>query len=77
MNMDTRMSGSTVKNHISSRMVFEYSVIRKTSYQSWFLVYLQLPQARLPQPMTSSKEIDHSDHHPAIGSSESVDRQAR
>ena len=31
------------------KMVFEYSVIRKISYQSWFLVYLQLPQARLLQ----------------------------
>ena len=30
--------------------VFEYSVIRKTSYQSWFLVYQRvLPQARLRQ----------------------------
>ena len=28
-------------------------------------------------PMTSSKEIDHSDHLPAIVSSESVDRQVR
>ena len=28
-------------------------------------------------PMTSSKEIDHSDHPPAIVSSESVDRQVR
>ena len=28
-------------------------------------------------PMTSSKEIDHSDHAPAIVSSESVERQAR
>ena len=27
-------------------------------------------------PMTSSKEIDHSDHPPAIVSNESVDRQA-
>ena len=27
--------------------------------------------------MTSSKEIDHSDHHPVIVSSESVDRQVR
>ena len=41
---------------------FGYSATRKTSYRSWFLVYLQLPQAcliipRLPQvrlPMTSS-----------------------
>ena len=28
-------------------------------------------------PMTSSKEIDHSDHHPATVSSESMDRQVR
>ena len=38
-----------VKNHISLKKVFEYSVILKISYQSWFLVYLQLPQARLLQ----------------------------
>ena len=50
MNMDTHMSGSTVKNHISLRMVFEYSVIRRTSYQSWFPVYQGvLPQACLLQ----------------------------
>ena len=75
MNMDTNMSGSTVKNHISLNMVFEYSVLCKTSYQSWFLVYLQLPQARLLQNPTthSCQEIDH---HPAIEPSESVDRQA-
>ena len=101
MNMDTHMSGSMVKNDISSNMVFEYSVIRKTSCQSWFLVYKRvLPQdCLLPTPMTllrqeidhsesssssspstlttSSTEIDHSDHHPAIVSSESVDRQVR
>ena len=50
MNADTHTSGSTVKNHISLRTVFEYSVIRKTSYQSWFLVYQRvLPQACLFQ----------------------------
>ena len=48
MNTDTLMNGSTVKNHISLKTVFEYSVIRETSYQSWFLVYQRvLPQARL------------------------------
>ena len=30
-------------------MVFDYSAIRKISYQSWFLVYLQLLQAHLLQ----------------------------
>ena len=50
MNTDTHMNGSAVKNHISLKTVFEYSVIRKTSYQTWFLVYQRvLPQARLPQ----------------------------
>ena len=55
------MSGSTVKNHISLKMMFEYSVIRKTSYRSWFLVYQRvLPQASLLQRMTPSRqEIDH------------------
>ena len=37
------------KNHISLRIVFEYSEKLKISYLSWFLVYLQLPQARLLQ----------------------------
>ena len=46
MNMDTHMSGSTVKKHISLKMVFEYSAIRTISYQSWFLVYQRvLPSA--------------------------------
>ena len=68
----------TVKNHVSLKKVSEYSVIRKLSYQSWFLVYLQLPQARLLPPTTpSGQEIDHSDHHSAIESSESMDGQAR
>ena len=45
MKTETHVSGQTVKNHISSKMVFEYSVIRKTSYQWWFLVYRRvLPQ---------------------------------
>ena len=37
MNTDTHLSGSTVENHISLKMVFEYSVIRTTSFRSWFL----------------------------------------
>ena len=49
MNIDIYMSGLTVKNHISLKMVFGYSLILKTSYQSWFLNYLQLLQARLHQ----------------------------
>ena len=44
--MDTHMSGSMVKNHISLKTVFGYSAIRRTSFRSWFLVYQRvLPQA--------------------------------
>ena len=39
MNTDTLMNGSTVKNHISLKTGFGYSVTRRTSYQSWFLVH--------------------------------------
>ena len=49
MNMGTPLSGSTVKNHISFKTVFEHSAIRRTSCRSWFLVCIQLPQARLLQ----------------------------
>ena len=73
------MSGSTVKNHISWKMVFEHSVIRKMSYQSWFLVLSTTSSSSSTSTPTtpSGQEIDHSDLHPAIESSESVDRQAR
>ena len=79
MNTDTHTSGSTVKNHISLKMVFEYSVIHKTSYQSWFLVYQRvLPQARLLQhPWNLQRKLIIPRLRPAIVSSESVDRQVR
>ena len=38
MKTDIHTSGSTVKNHVSLKTVFGYSVIRKTSFRSWFLV---------------------------------------
>ena len=56
------MSGSMVKNHISFKMVFEYCLIRNISYQSCFLVYLQLLQARLlqhPRLLQVRKSIIH------------------
>ena len=78
MNMDTHMSGSIVKNHISLKMVFEQC---STEY----FVPIVVPglsttssSSSTSTPTTpSGQEIDHSDHHPAIESSESVDRQAR
>ena len=45
------------KPHLIKKMVFAYSVSRKISYQSWFLVYLQLPQARLLQLLQVRKLI--------------------
>ena len=67
------------QNHIALKTGLGYSVIRRTSFLLSFLVYLQLPQTHLLQTPTtlSGQEVDHSDHHPAIESSESVDRQAR
>ena len=37
MNTDILTNGSTVKNHISLKTVFEYSATRRTSLRSWFL----------------------------------------
>ena len=70
VNTDTQTSGSTVKNHISLNIVFEFSAIRKTS--------TTFSNSSTPTSTTpSGQEIDHSDHHPAIVSSESVERQVR
>ena len=45
------MNGSMVKNHISLNTVFGYSVIRKTSYQSWFQACQRvLPPVLILQP---------------------------
>ena len=37
------------KPHLIKKTVFGYSATQRTSFRSWFLVYLQLLQARLPQ----------------------------
>ena len=45
-NGEVQTNESTIKNHISFKMVSEYSATRTMSYQSWFLVYQRvLPQA--------------------------------
>ena len=77
MNTDTHTSGSTVKNHISLKTVFEYSVIRKIPIVVPGLSPSSSSSLSTSTPMTSSTEIGHSDLPPAIVSSESVDRQAR
>ena len=79
MNMDTHMSGSTVKNHISLK--------NGTRIQKSTEIFIRIMVPGLSTTSSSSstltptapsrQEIDHSDHHPAIKSNESVDRQAR
>ena len=55
MNTGILTSGSTVKNHFSLKTVSGYSVIRKTSFRSWFLVC-----QRASTPMTPSRQqIEH------------------
>ena len=56
------MNGSMVKNHISFKTGFGYLATRRTSFLLWFLVYLQLLQARLlqhPQLFQIRKLIIH------------------
>ena len=48
MNTDILMSGSTVKNHISSKTVFGYSATQRTSFRSWFLVCQRVPPPSFP-----------------------------
>ena len=61
MTTDILMNGSTVKNHISFKTVFGYSATRRTSFQSWFLVYQRvLPSFPSSTSLTPSRqEIDH------------------
>ena len=90
MNMDTQMSGSTVKNHISLKTVFGYSATRRTSFRSWFLVCQRvLPQACLLQhpwhlqsmkliiPRLPQARLPHQPMTSSTVSSESVARQER
>ena len=67
------MSGSRVENHISLKMVFEYFVPIVVPGLSTTPSSSSTSTSTTP----SGQEIDHADHHPAIESSESVDRQAR
>ena len=48
--IELHMSRPMVKNHVSSKKVFGYNVIRRTTYQSWSRVYRRLPrQSHLAQ----------------------------
>ena len=88
MNTDTLTNGSTVKNHISIKTVFEYNATRRISFRSCFVVYLELLQARLPQHprhlqvrkliilRLPQARLPHQPWHLQL-SSESVARQAR
>ena len=61
MKTDILMNGSSVKNHISFKTGFEYNVIRRTSFRSWFPACHRVLHSSHPStPMTpSSQEIDH------------------
>ena len=58
MNMDTHMSGSTVKNLISFKIVLEYNAIRKirTGRGSWF-IYNSFKLVNLNIMTPSGKEL--------------------
>ena len=63
MNTDTLTSGSTVKNHISLKMVFGYNVTRRTSFRSWFLVcHRVLPPTFLLQHQWHLQDRDWSSY---------------
>ena len=83
MKTDILTSGSTVRNHISLKMVFECNVIRKTSYHSWFLVNQQILlqdlihqlQGHFQDTKSTSTSMTTSRHeidHPTTSSSSST-----
>ena len=49
MKTDILMSGSTVKNHISFDTGFEYNVMRRTSFRSWFQACHRVPSFLLSE----------------------------
>ena len=57
MKTDILMSGSMVKNHISLKTGFEYNVIRRISFRSWF----QACQRALPPVLTSQLQRHFQD----------------
>ena len=76
--MDTHTSGSRVKNQISLKSIrIQCNTENFVPFVVLGLSVSSSSSLSTSTPMTPSKEIDHSDHIPAIESSESVDRQAR
>ena len=67
------------KNTSHFKKVFEYSAILKNFVPIVVPGLSATPSSSSTSTSTtpSGQEIDHSDHHPATESSESVDRQAR
>ena len=79
MNMDTHMNGSTVKNHISLKNGIRVQCNTENVVPVVVPGLSTTPSSSSTSTSTtpSGQEIDHPDHHPAIESSESVDRHAR
>ena len=59
------MSGPVVKNHVSSKMLFVYDAILRTTFRSWSRVYLRLllRQARLEQHLRHHHRRKAQDLH--------------
>ena len=77
MNMDTHMSGSTVrKTHIIKNGIrIQCNMENFVPIVVPGLSTISSSSSTSTSTTPSGQEIDHSDHHPAIESSESVDRQ--
>ena len=79
MNMDTLMSGSTVqKPHLIKNCIrIQCNTENFVPIVVPGLLTTSSSSSASTSTTPSGQKIDHSDHHPAIESSESVDRQAR
>ena len=66
MKTDILTSGSTVKNQISLKTVFEYNVTRRTSFRSWFQACQQVLH-----PVLIAKTPSMKRNHPTSSSSSS------
>ena len=84
MKADSLANGSTVKNHISLKTVFEYSATRRTSFRSFFLVCQRvLSSSSSISPTMSDSEtrgradLCGIDSYPVSVSSEHVERKER
>ena len=72
MNSDILTVGSTVKNHISLKTVFEYSATRRASFRSWFLACQSASSSSSSPSSTSMTPSRQEINHPTSSSSSST-----